>query len=569
MSDDALPRPEEEVPSADVPPEGSTGSRNPSTQPITPWAFWTRVALLPALILLLLAAYKPIQRSADAMNYPYQLDREEGFLLDQAMKLARGESIYQPIEESPYLVGNYPPIYPALVGGLMAFAQPSLPLGRAIVLLAVLAIIAALTQFLIRETDAVLPAVLAIGMFLGTWDVNNWIAFARVDLPAIAFGLWGLVAITSRHRQGGFVLGCLLFTAAFFTKQTQIIAPAAALAGMLWQRDFRRAGLFCVVMIVLNGGLLAFAHAFTNGQFLLHTVAYNANEMVEGQIAIWLKHLWFFERYKLLALLALLACISIDSSNLRTSEPSPEVEPETPGHRSGAFPVSVAFVILAALSLTSTGKAGAAANYLLEFHATVALCFGLALARVFKSLDNRKDASSRNPVFTRVLVVTAIALLTLHAFRLEVPLDFWRGKNATNRPMVALFEPGPVAANAVQYSKVQLMVSEMRSDVLCEEPIFTLLAGKEVLYQPFIMSQLAKEEKWDESSFVDDLRSGKHFSLIVTIQDIANENQVFQGFTPAMRAAILDGYRFQQRIGGYYIYVSKCLPVEVIRQKYV
>ncbi len=48
-------------------------------------------------------------------GYGYDHDGEEGFILNQAHALKQGDSIYQPIDEAPWLVGNYPPVFPLIL----------------------------------------------------------------------------------------------------------------------------------------------------------------------------------------------------------------------------------------------------------------------------------------------------------------------------------------------------------------------------------------------------------------------------------------------------------------------
>lgn len=495
---------------------------------------WLAWALAPVVVVLLWVAYKPIERNAAAMRYPFQLDREEAFLLDQSMRLARMETIYPRLDDYPYTVGNYPPVYPATWAGMLAVAPPSLPIGRALVLLSVLVIAASLAGIVMRETGRAMPALLSVGLFMATWDVNDWIAYARVDLPAIAFGMAGLAAATSvARRRAGLWIGVALFAVAFFTKQTQVIAPAALLLGLVASGQRLRAGWLAAGTALAIAFPFAALNIATGGEFFRHLVVYNANVMHWDQIAIWIRHLWFFGRFKFVAL-ALLA-LPLLAARVRKPWRLPPATgaPET-------MTATIAYVVLSGLSIVSVAKAGSACNYLLEFHAACALFAGLAAGRL-ANLANDGALPFRRPLVAAA--VAAFLAMALHA------ADF-----VSIGSRASLFQPGPPDAQSDVLRIVQLAVQETDGDVLCEEPIYAILAGKPVLYQPFIMSQLAREGKWDETPFVDDLLRAR-FGIVVTTQDLSRRDVPLPGFTEGMRDAILKVYKLSRSVGGTYLYI--------------
>ncbi|MBI5155431.1 DUF2029 domain-containing protein, partial [Candidatus Poribacteria bacterium] len=501
---------------------------------------WLQIALVPAVVGLLAVGMLPIRRSALAMNYPYQLDREEGFLLEQAIQLVRGKTIYPPIQDYPYTVGNYPPVYPAMFAGLIGLIHhPSLPAGRVIVLLSTVMILVLLLNLVARETGIAVPGLLAAGLFLATWDVNQWIAFARVDLPAIAFGLAGMAALLSQRRRVGVAGAAALFLLAFFTKQTQVVAPAAALLGLIWTRDHRRAAVLSVTLVVFGGAGIALLSQMTHGEFLRHTVVYNENDFVRGQIAVWMRHLWVFGKFRLVALALLAAVIPAALWQQRWLDGIPREGETAPAERQLLPAMAAAYLVFSALSLISTGKAGAAANYLLEFHAAAALFTGVFLGKLIAAVGRHPKPHARLTFLTGLV----ICLLWLHTFSMA-------------RERQGLFEPGPGMERRTAVSAVELAAMETEGRILSEEPIFTILSDREVVFQPFIMSQLAREGKWNESDFVHDLLD-QEFNLIITTQDLENEEQVFLGFTPAMRAAIRAAYQLDRWAGGYFLYVPR------------
>ena len=83
--------------------------------------------------------------------------------------------------------------------------------------------------------------------------------------------------------------------------------------------------------------------------------------------------------------------------------------------------------------------------------------------------------------------------------------------------------------------------------VFCEHAIYPMLAGHAVYIQPFIMSQLAREEKWDQAPVVRALREGR-FSVLTTTEDVLGSGFTFH-YTDKMRSAMRESYRLTETLG--------------------
>jgi hypothetical protein len=70
------------------------------------------------------------------------------------------------------------------------------------------------------------------------------------------------------------------------------------------------------------------------------------------------------------------------------------------------------------------------------------------------------------------------------------------------------------------------------------------LARKPVLFQPFIMSQLAREGRWDQRPFLAMLATGR-LSCLVVHADLAsgNDQTQYERYTAEMAGAIRRHYR--------------------------
>jgi len=501
------------------------------------------LALLPALFGLLLVCWLPVERAAGALAYPYQMDREEGFVLGQALSMSRGESIYQPIDEPPYLVGNYAPVYPAIYAVFLAATGPSLIPGRVLVLLSALIVIASLGFIVARSSKQIMPVALAVVLFASSWEVNEWLPFVRVDFPAMAFGLAAMAALVWMKR-GGWAVAGVLFALSVLTKQTMLAAPAAALLGLLWCGRWREGALMTAAAIVPWGLVTLVMQVVTGGEYFRHTVIYNVNVFHWGDLLTWWNHLLTFSLWKLVATLAALLVLLAAYLLPRQSE---SAESRASGARL-VIPMSVAYLAFSTLSALGIAKVGSAPNYLLELHAACAMVIAIGIGEIARG--------ALRPKATAPMGIVLIALVSFHwiAIALWPAVQFGDGTSAAR---TGFYNRAPGVQDRELGTFVRMRVADTRGHILCEEPIFQILEGRELWFEPFIMTQLAKEQHWDEGDFVEMLRDG-HFALLVLARDVRDEDQHFPAFTPAMRRAIREAYEFEQVMGGrYWIFVPK------------
>lgn len=456
---------------------------------------WLAGLLLVAALLLALPAFWCVQRAAVvAMQYPWQLDREEGFLLQQALDLRAGRSIYPSLETYPLTVGNYPPVYPALYAAALAVGEPGLGQGRVLVLLALLAIAGMGAWWVYRETRMASAAALTPLLFLVTWNWNNWAVFTRVDIPAIAFGLAGLLVLGDGRSKRRLLAAGALFVLGVYTKQTQVFAPMAGLAMLLLTGRRREAMGLAGGMAGAGLAILGILQLVTGGEFWRHTVTYNANVMEWGKLGVWAGHLARFSGEKLAVAVVGLAVLW----RCRHAAPT-------------ALAAGV-WLLLNGISYIQLAKAGSAANYLLELDVAVAVVACLACGLPLPESATRWR-----------LVQPCLAAVLLVGAALQ-----WLPLRAVSR------HPIPVELPGSQVAWTRLVSAP--EPVLSELPIYTIRAGKPVIYQPFIMQQLAAEGRWEQTSFLADLEAGR-FPLIVTTQPMDGSAPT-PGWTPEMRAVV-------------------------------
>ncbi len=541
------------------------------------WALLVSVALVPVLVQLMLVAPLPVVRARAAVAHAwFQMDNEEGALLFQALELRAGRSIYRPLTDYPFVAGTYPPVYPMLAG---LFADPSAPdfrAGRVISLAACLGAAMMLLVTVAFRTRNLVTAALAAALFLATFEVHSWLPYYRVDMLALFFTVLGVgsMALSPRERAARRV-SVALFALAFFTKQTHVAGPLAVGVWML--ANDRRGGLrWCAMMTAAVAVPFAVLTAATRGQFAIHTVWYNMNTWRPGDVAVWARHVWRFYPWLVAAGVAALAAGAVLARIRPAANPVsesgtgvPPVKPELvqeapdtpttqsvfngtgesqvsgspprPAHASaGHAPIPELYLLFSLLNFVAIGKAGSAENYLLEPLAAFALVVGDMLGRLTRA---QFVPGLRVPARLGALVLTGLMLgHGIHVSRLA-PILF-------SRPM-------PSAPDLEAASRVAREVIAARGDTWTELGIFNLLAGRPIHLQPFIMSELARQKKWDQARFLGDLER-RRFALIVTNFDAATGDAT-DVYTPEMLRMIRLHYREAERIESgrtwrYYLY---------------
>lgn len=557
---------------------------------------------LPAILLPLAHLPRFTERYAAALSYPFDLDAEEGFLHLQAVDLRLGNPIYRPLDEPPWLVGNYPPLYPWLVSRLIVPGRSGVPVSRLVAMMAAVASALALMQHLNFRTRRAIPTALGAVLFAATYEFHHWSAFARVDFPSLAFTGVGLAIFCNGSSRATTSLAALFFVAAAWCRQTAILAPVACLAAMA-MHDRRRIPWFLIPWLGVGLGAYAWMNRATGGEFHRHLVLYNMNEMDWGAFrAVMKNEIWFFQRWAILAGLVGAVAIALSArageapaneSDARASEPArasdveavpapaprhpedglalgalamrrlfgfDEIERNDPEEREPRVLVEDAphargvvgiYALLSAASLLAFAKVGSAPNYALEPLFAWALLVAESVARLMDRAGGTRRACR---TLARAGLWAMALLLTMHAFRLHRLAPYAFGSRA---PDAMDLEAGRALATELH---------RMPGEVAGEFPALALFAGKRPVIQPFILGRLAREGIWDETPFVEALREGRYSALLAS-EDfrLMGENGGAR-WTGAMARAALEGYRLQgiyvaPRPGGlrtiHYLWIPK------------
>ncbi|MBN1475907.1 hypothetical protein JXA47_04055 [Candidatus Sumerlaeota bacterium] len=458
--------------------------------------------------------------AVEAIEYPYQLDPIEGKILQQALWMQEGRTIYFALgDEPPWIVGNYPPLYPRLCALGVDPALPDFAWPRELALLSTLVAGLAMAGLVWHLTRHAGWALLGMGLWWSSYEVYYWTPLCRVDLPALALASAGLlVGVMSLGRWSWrrVVIVSGLFWLAWLTRQSQVLFPAAlilflALTDRGWA--WRLAMVWALGLAVLLGLLCL----ITGGQFWVHTVRYNVNVWSWDQTWVWIRHLWRMWHWGLMALALgwgvwLTLCRAL-----------PADESQRERRVSHGITLLTLALLLNLLNVMATGKVGADKNYLLE----PLWCLCGLLPLVWHRVALAVGDGARDPRWAQrslaVTLVTLTAALALQVWCAVDPLPrrpwhrgLWSDRSAWRPPITR--------ADLARDLEIQGIFDAAEGPVLSEYGIYTLRSGREMLHEPFLMSQLARQGLWDETPLLDRIRRGE-FALILVRDDFRHAGQ--------------------------------------------
>lgn len=484
-------------------------------------ADWIGLLLLGTLLALLSAHTAGVILDFIAsIRYPFQWDYGEGIVWQQAV-LIPGPRMYSNSQDLPFIVFHYPPLYYLLARAALWFQPDFLSAGRLVSSLStgLIAIsVAGLVWVSARRPGrpiarAEFAIALAAGLLvLCLHAVRNWGILMRVDMAAIAFGMMGLVVSAwANGRFWGTAIALLLCVASVFTKQTQLPVGVAVFVVALLRNP--RGALGAAALAGIFGlGALGLMQGLTEGGFLHNIVGYNINNFAPRH-AYWV----FWPERSSFPFMALM--LTAGGATLLGLYPQNRTDSRLRAigqlllrfrladRATTARATLLLYFTLASLMLFTAFKSGAYFNYLLDW-----LCVGCVLVGVLLC-----DLAGTGWRFSPVTALLILGLLNL-PFR-EIP------------------EPIPQQELERQAALVR-RIAATEKPVASENMTLLMRAGKPVIFEPAIVTELASLGRWDQAPLVKMIRSGGFAFMITT------ENAPGGSFhrTPAVDAAMREAY---------------------------
>ncbi len=456
-----------------------------------------------------------------SVRYPFELDYGEGIVWQQAA-LIPGPRMYAPGQDLPFIVFHYPPLYHLLARAMTSVQPDFLAAGRlasAVCTLLIAPLVAALVLAQVRRRPlAAVDVAIAVAaglLVLCLHVVRFWGPLMRVDMLAVMLGLAGvLVGAWAGGRFWGTTLALLICVAAVFTKQTQLPAGAAVFLVALLRNP--RGALGAAALAGGVGlGALGLMQGLTGGGFLQHIVGYNLNRFATDR-PYWVfrseRSSFPFMAVMLLAAGALLAGLLraglLQAGRWRQTD-----------RAATARAMLLLHFTFATLMLLNLFKSGSSSNYLLD-----CLCVGCAL---IGALLADLAASPRRFAWVTSALLLGVLLL-----------------GALNLPFRQVPDRFPQETIDRQAALVQ-RIAEAGKPVASEDMTLLMRAGKPVVFEPSIVTELASVGRWNEGPLVRMIRSGG-FAFMITTYDTPGTTY---RRSAAVDAAMRQAYPRVERLG--------------------
>jgi len=423
------------------------------------------------------------------IRFPYGVDYGEAPLMDQVRRIQSGEILYKTdINTPPYVVSNYPPLYPLFVALTNSISKISLfQSGRLISLSFSLISGAIIGLFGFHLTGNKILGYFAAALFWGHPYVMAWSSLARVDMMALAFSLLGLWILYRHWKSWSWLaIAILCFLASAFTRQTYLLAGPLGGFVWLWYQNRRRSLAFASLFGFSGLMIFALINLITSGGFYNNIVVANINQydisrtlaMSEQFLAIW----------PLILLTGLVAAIATAWAQLRKGKTEQDVTGQQPFIFSGL----VFYSLGALISTLTVGKVGSDNNYFLELIAASVLWCVIAVKFILEQKKSLRTACL-GLLFIQLIWMLAVG----YWFNRTTIGERWR--------QIAFYEG--LFQQVQSATKDGIVLSDDYLDMV-------VLSGQPIYYQPFEYGQLFLGGLWDPSNFALEIESRK-FPLIL------------------------------------------------------
>ena len=453
--------------------------------------------------------------AALAIRFPYEIAYGEGVVWEQAA-LMGGPRAYSADVGLPFVVFHYPPVYHLLVRAVGTLAPDLLAAGRIVSAFAMVVFAGTIGAIVWAATPGGtrglrLGAAIAAGLLaMAVPNIRAVGLLMRVDMVANALGpLALLVAFTGRPGLWRTVGALTLATLAVFTKQTELAAGLSIFGLLAWSRS-RETVMAAGLVGAAGAGVVAILQQTTGGGFMTHLITYNLNRY---DWAGWASRI-LVETTNLPLVLAILGA-GLMGVGRRGGGLGPD---RTPLARA----VLVYFAV-SLLTIAGLGKSGASFNYLNGLYGAGVMVLGIGLVQLLSG-RGREIA-----VGTGLAAIVAGWLALQPIARLSQFLD-------TQDP--------------VQQALLVQAIADADRPVLSDDMVLTIRAGKRVLVESAIVTELAVTGRWDERPLIELIREGGVAFVISEGRDLGDARR-----SPGVLAALNTAFpRVTQVTGRHWLH---------------
>ena len=491
---------------------------------VQPWVVWLAYLGFGATVALLLLAWAKFAYNGYLTAiFPGELDYGEGIVWQQAL-LIPGPRMYGDLQHYPFLVFHYPPFYHLVVRAVVTLAGLQWLVAGRLVSMVSMAATAVFAAAIVADDarpispwPAALAGALAAGLlFVALSPIAEWTRLMRVDMVALALEFLGMfLALRGLHRPRLLYLAAAVFVLAALTKQTAVLGAAAAFATLL-PRIPGRALRALAFAVVLGGLLFAGLMLATDGGFARHTILYNVNRFSIRMIFVQIYRLGFM---RTCAPVLVIAAAVTASAVVRVGRAPSGTRPRA---LRPAEAMSVLYFLLGTASLAALGKTGAYLNYALPFISGAALLTGFATAAAARTLTTGPSRAMLALTIVALLLVQALAAPSIGARELVDP------------------------AYRRQHDAIVRMIERAKKPVFSDDMVLLMQAGREVPWEPAIITELASKGLFDEGKIIKLIDA--HAIAFMILEGQPGSEWFDSRHSPAVTAAILRNYPVERRL---------------------
>jgi hypothetical protein len=419
---------------------------------------------------------------------PFQLDYEEGNILNTAVRLLHHQTLYPAQGSFPYVFNPYGPVgYVLAVVGVRLFGLS--PFGpRFLVLIAGICIVL-LIAVLIKN----LGGQLHIGILLGALYLCSpllwaWFPLLRVDLWALALSLLGLYLFSAFPE--AWPLAAVVFASAILTKHTAVAAPLACALEFVILKEWKRALLFATILaVVITATIVSL-----DGNPIFHLLRTHPDPF--GAHRLGRLYLEAAES-SALALAILIYAIAAGARHSKRSR------------------LAWNYFALSSFTVVTAGKLGSETNHFLEWAAALSMVSGCGLCYLIEIHDRWAKA-----LVAGVIGFTVIFSVAPHYYEPVVSPD--RSECSDAYAFVRSF-PGR-----------RILSEDVTALVVGERPV--------IVSNPYVATQLGNSVRWSRGS-VEQLVDQGYFDLIVLGGDLENFRPESGRWSPALIEGVARRYQ--------------------------
>ncbi|MBN1653806.1 MAG: glycosyltransferase family 39 protein [Deltaproteobacteria bacterium] len=318
------------------------------------------------------------------LSYPYELEWEEGAIVDHVRRLLSGNNLYgEPSFEFTPLI--YPPFYYYLSALVCQICGVSFFSLRLVSFAASVGSLAVIFRFAQRETGRALYGLLSAGFYAALFEQGGaWIDIARVDSLFVFLLLSAAHVLRFYPSTRGCCAAGALFALAAFTKQPALLVTAIISAACLYANGGRGFLFFVLGFTLPFFGMTALFHYLSDGWYSYYIFDLPSQH---GFFAVMLRLFWTRDLLRPLpvACLCLALYLGLSWLDWKRADANEKIK---------LVYYTLFLSAMLAASWTSRLHFGGASNVLLPAYAAISLLWGTAL----HGLLSRAYAGSRTSV---------------------------------------------------------------------------------------------------------------------------------------------------------------------------